>query len=40
MNDLSNTRYRHAQIEGKTIHAEPQGLHKVVAQDFARVDGG
>jgi hypothetical protein len=39
MDNLRNSRYRHAQIERQSIHAELQRFHEVCSQDLTRMDG-
>jgi hypothetical protein len=39
VNNLSNSRHRHAKIKRQPVHAEPQRHHKFRAQNFTGVNG-
>jgi hypothetical protein len=39
MDNLRNSRYRHAQIERQSIHAELQRFHEVRSQNLAGMNG-
>jgi len=40
VDDFADARGRDAEFEGEFVDGEVEGLHEVLAEDFAGVDGG